>query len=220
MKHLWAMLNCKPKEWRRIAKALHVMDYLIKNGAPRVIADLKDDLYKIRQYENFSFREANGVEQGVELRDKVKGLVELVQDPNKLQYEREFAKQTREKFMGIASTGNIASTDNQSYSGNMGSAAPPSGNKYGGFGSEDIARFGYNNAEQFGNTGVYDPYTKTVSTTTKPSESNKKAEESKNNKKYDMDSSDSSDSDADSDDSEYQRKKAKKEKKKAEKKAA
>jgi hypothetical protein len=37
MKHLWSLLQCKPKEWRRIAKALHVMDYLVKNGAPRVI---------------------------------------------------------------------------------------------------------------------------------------------------------------------------------------
>jgi epsin len=37
MKHLWSLLQSKPKEWRRIAKALHVMDYLVKNGAPRVI---------------------------------------------------------------------------------------------------------------------------------------------------------------------------------------
>jgi hypothetical protein len=49
--------------------------------------------------------------------------------------------------MGISSTGSMAN-DNQSYGGPT-SAAPPSGNnnKYGGFGSEDIARFGYNNAE-------------------------------------------------------------------------
>ena len=62
MKHLWAMFNSKPKEWKRIAKTLHVIDYLVKNGAPRVIADLKDDLYKIRQYENFSFKDQNGIE--------------------------------------------------------------------------------------------------------------------------------------------------------------
>ena len=49
MKHLWKMLQCKPKEWRRVSKCLGVMDYLVKNGAPRVIQDMKDDLYKIRQ---------------------------------------------------------------------------------------------------------------------------------------------------------------------------
>lgn len=59
MKHLWEKLTLKPKEWRRIAKALHVMDYLVKNGAPRIIQDLKDDLYKIRAFQDFSFKEGN-----------------------------------------------------------------------------------------------------------------------------------------------------------------
>ena len=91
MKHLWEKLTLKSKEWRRIAKALHVMDYLAKNGSPRVIQDLKDDLYKIRNFQDFSFKEGT-VTQGTELREKAKGLVDLLNDPNKLQYEREFAK--------------------------------------------------------------------------------------------------------------------------------
>jgi hypothetical protein len=96
-------------------------------------------------------------------------------------------------------------SSNQEHLGGSGptSAAPPSGNnngsKYGGFGSEDIARFGYNNSEQFGAQGVYDPYTKTESISTNPTAPKK--EEKKNTAKYDS-SSDSSDSDADSDDSE------------------
>jgi hypothetical protein len=48
MQHLWKKLNSKPKEWRRIFKALNAMDYLAKNGAPRCIQDMKDDLFKIR----------------------------------------------------------------------------------------------------------------------------------------------------------------------------
>jgi len=31
------------------------MDYLVKNGAPRVVQDIKDDLYKIRSYNDFSY---------------------------------------------------------------------------------------------------------------------------------------------------------------------
>lgn len=61
MKHLWDKLNCKPKEWKRIAKAIHVMDYLVKNGAPRCIQDIKDDLFKIRPFLDFKWKE-NGVE--------------------------------------------------------------------------------------------------------------------------------------------------------------
>jgi len=48
MQHLWKKINSKPKEWRRIFKALNAMDYLCKNGAPRVVQDIKDDLFKIR----------------------------------------------------------------------------------------------------------------------------------------------------------------------------
>jgi epsin len=57
MKHLWTKLQSKPKEYRRIFKALNVMDYLIKNGAPRVVQDIKDELYKVRTYNNFSYTE-------------------------------------------------------------------------------------------------------------------------------------------------------------------
>ena len=54
-KHLWATINSKPKEWRRIFKALNTMDYLVKNGAPRVVQELKDDMYKIRGLYDFSY---------------------------------------------------------------------------------------------------------------------------------------------------------------------
>jgi epsin len=57
MKHLWAKLQSKPKDYRRIFKSLSAMDYLVKNGAPRVVQDIKDDLYKIRSFNEFSYRE-------------------------------------------------------------------------------------------------------------------------------------------------------------------
>ena len=63
MKHLWKKVQSKPKEWRRIFKALNTMDYLVKNGAPRVVQDIKDDLYKIRSLQDFSFNE-NGTDRG------------------------------------------------------------------------------------------------------------------------------------------------------------
>jgi epsin len=85
LKHLWEKINSNnKKEWRKIAKALHVMDYLVKNGAPRVIQDIKDDLYKIKVFKDFVYKESNGVEQGVELRDKANSLCDLVMDSSKL----------------------------------------------------------------------------------------------------------------------------------------
>ena len=46
----------------------------------------------------------------------------------------------------------------QSYMGGGSSAGPSSGKQYGGFGSEDIARLGYNQENKF--NAPYDPYTK------------------------------------------------------------
>ena len=118
MKHLWAKLACKPREWRRIFKALSCMDYLIKNGAPRVIQDVKDDMFKIRTLESFSYNE-EGSEKGQGgkyftvvliavkndlVRDKAKEVCELLNDGEKLSAEREFATNTRNKLQG-GSTG-------------------------------------------------------------------------------------------------------------------
>ena len=102
MKHLWSKLNSKPKEWRRIFKALHAMEYLIKNGAPRVVQDIKDDLFKIRALQDFSYNE-NGTDRGQGgniitftitphliniflslVRDRSRSICEILSDPNKL----------------------------------------------------------------------------------------------------------------------------------------
>ena len=118
-----------------------------------------------------------------------------------------------------------------------GAAAPASG-KYGGFGSEDIARLGYNTENKF--NAPYDPYTKeqsapsqqthahTNNKASKTSEASKtastknkkKSKKSKKDDSYDSesesdkDSDNDSDDDSDSSDSEEKRKKAKRNKKK------
>ena len=117
-------------------------------------------------------------------------------------------------------------------------AAGPASGKYGGFGSEDIARLGYNNENKF--SAPYDPYTKgqsapsqntfsvansttaaAASTSTKAVDKKKSKKSKKSKKKakdsYDSESDGDSDSDEDSDDSsdsEDRKKKAKRNKKK------
>jgi len=63
MRHLWSKIQSSPKEWRRIFKALHAMEYLVRNGAPRCIQEVKDDLFKIRALAEFSYSE-NGQDRG------------------------------------------------------------------------------------------------------------------------------------------------------------
>ena len=79
------------------------MEYLIKNGAPRCIQEIKDDMYKIRSLQDFNFSE-NGTDRGQGVRDRARSICELLSDPEKLQQEREFARKTRDKLHGTGST--------------------------------------------------------------------------------------------------------------------
>ena len=71
MKHLWSKLSLKPKEWRKIFKALHALEYLLKNGAPKIIQDVKDDLYKIRSLQDIDYSQ-DGKDKCTGIRDKAK----------------------------------------------------------------------------------------------------------------------------------------------------
>lgn len=106
--------------------------------------------------------------------------------------------------------------------GTSGPAGPASGSnasqKYQGFGSQDIARLGYNNQDQFGSTGPYDPYQKSDAASKKKEE--KKPHTQVAQFESDDDSSFSSlDSDPDSDDPDVKRKRAKIKKREDKKKA-
>ena len=71
---------------RIIYKILHAMEYLIKNGAPRCIHEIKDDMYKIRSLQDFNFSE-NGTNRGQGVCDRARSICELLSDPEKLQQE-------------------------------------------------------------------------------------------------------------------------------------
>jgi len=58
--------------------------------------------------------------------------------------------------VGISST----SSEPVEKGSSAGPASGTAGEKYGGFGSDDIKKLGFNDKEQFGGLGAYDPYTK------------------------------------------------------------
>ena len=101
MKHLWEILNLKPKENVQIFKALVLMEFLIKNGATRIIQDLKDDIFKIRTLQECTYHE-DGIDKWRGIREKAKSIWDLIADPERLEEEREFSKKNREKFRSFA----------------------------------------------------------------------------------------------------------------------
>ncbi|XP_061658530.1 clathrin interactor 1-like [Syngnathoides biaculeatus] len=104
MNMLWSrMLKDNKKNWRRVYKALLLLAYLIRNGSERVVTSAREHIYDLRSLENYHFMDDNGKDQGVNVRQKVKEMVELVQDDDRLREERKKAKKNKDKYIGVSS---------------------------------------------------------------------------------------------------------------------
>ncbi|XP_040904059.1 clathrin interactor 1a isoform X2 [Toxotes jaculatrix] len=104
MNMLWGrMLRDNKKNWRRVYKSLLLLAHLIRNGSERVVTSAREHLYDLRSLESYHFVDENGKDQGVNVRQKVKELVEFVQDDDRLREERKKAKKNKDKYIGVSS---------------------------------------------------------------------------------------------------------------------
>uniref|UniRef100_A0A3P8SW50 Clathrin interactor 1a n=1 Tax=Amphiprion percula TaxID=161767 RepID=A0A3P8SW50_AMPPE len=104
MNMLWArMLRDNKKNWRRVYKSLLLLAHLIRNGSERVVTSAREHLYDLRSLETYHFVDEHGKDQGVNVRQKVKELVEFVQDDDRLREERKKAKKNKDKYIGVSS---------------------------------------------------------------------------------------------------------------------
>lgn len=104
MNMLWArMLKDNKKNWRRVYKSLLLLAYLIKNGSERVVTSSREHLYDLRSIESYHHVDENGKDQGVNVRQKVKDMIELVQNDDRLREERKKAKKNKDKYIGVSS---------------------------------------------------------------------------------------------------------------------
>ncbi|KAH3789297.1 clathrin interactor 1-like isoform X2 [Dreissena polymorpha] len=106
---LWKrMFHENKKSWRRTYKSLTLLMYLIRNGSERVVTGAREHLYDLRGLENYTFTDEHGKDQGLNVRHKVKEIVELIQNDDKLRDERKKAKKNKDKFTGMS--GDLASS--------------------------------------------------------------------------------------------------------------
>ncbi|XP_051870034.1 clathrin interactor 1a [Pristis pectinata] len=104
MNMLWSrMLKDNKKNWRRVYKSLLLLAYLIRNGSERVVTSSREHIYDLRSMENYHFVDENGKDQGINVRQKVKEMVEFVQDDDRLREERKKAKRNKDKYIGVSS---------------------------------------------------------------------------------------------------------------------
>ncbi|XP_072226062.1 uncharacterized protein [Leuresthes tenuis] len=96
MTMLWKRLK-DDKNWRHIHKSLTLLEYILKTGDDRVLLKMKDNIYIVKALTEYRFVEKDGKDQGVNVREKAKVVLVLMEDDEKLKAEREFAVMTREK---------------------------------------------------------------------------------------------------------------------------
>ncbi|XP_075223818.1 clathrin interactor lqfR [Lycorma delicatula] len=104
MTMLWKrMLQDNRKNWRRTYKSLLLLNYLVRNGSERVVTSSREHIYDLRALENYTYVDEYGKDQGINIRHKVKELIEFIQDDEKLREERKKAKKNKDKYVGMSS---------------------------------------------------------------------------------------------------------------------
>ncbi|PHZ16881.1 ENTH-domain-containing protein [Rhizopus microsporus ATCC 52813] len=93
----------EPKQWRQIYKALVLLDYLIKNGSERVVDDARSHVAMIKIMRNFYYIDEKGKDEGLNVRNRAKEIVELLADTDRIREERKLARKNRNKYIGVGS---------------------------------------------------------------------------------------------------------------------
>lgn len=79
-------------ECRQIYKSLQLLEYLIKNGSERVIDDVRANLSLIQMLKSFHYIDSKGRDQGINVRNRSKNLIALLNDDSLVRTERKKAR--------------------------------------------------------------------------------------------------------------------------------
>lgn len=90
-------------EWRQIYKSLQLLDYLIKNGSERIIDDVRANISLIQMLKSFHYIDSKGRDQGINVRNRSKTLIALLNDDSLIRSERKKARANQKKFGGVSS---------------------------------------------------------------------------------------------------------------------
>ncbi|KAF9568749.1 ENTH-domain-containing protein [Agrocybe pediades] len=132
------------RQWRQIYKALQLLEYLIKHGSERVVDDARSHISTLKMLRNFHYIDDKGKDEGINVRNRSRELVELLSDVEKIRAERRKAKANKNKYIGVGNDG---------FGGGM-SFESSGGGRYGGFGSYSLGG-GSSSYNNYGNSDHY-----------------------------------------------------------------
>ena len=102
MQFLWVRLSDKGKSWRHVYKSLLLIEYMIKAGSERIIDDLRDNVYRIRTLTDFQHVNEMGKDEGQNVREKAKSVLELIGSTDRIREEREKHRRLKNRSSGIS----------------------------------------------------------------------------------------------------------------------
>lgn len=119
MDHVWAALSSRPQKWRKVVKALTLLEHMVKNGPERTIDEVRRNSFRLQSLvATFAFIDADGKDRGASVREKAESLNSLVADVELVRFERDQASQIKSRFVGFgarqAPSSNIRQTDTDS----------------------------------------------------------------------------------------------------------
>ncbi|XP_058608557.1 epsin-1 isoform X3 [Onychostoma macrolepis] len=94
---LWKRLN-DDKNWRHVYKSLTLLEYLLKTGSDRIPQQSVENIHIIKILTEYRFTDKDGKDQGVNVREKAKIVMLLIEDEEKRKEERDFAMKTKDKL--------------------------------------------------------------------------------------------------------------------------
>lgn len=68
-----------------------------------MVTSSREHIYDLRSLENYTFVDENGKDCGINVRHKVRELIDFIQDDDKLRDERKKAKKNKDKYIGMSS---------------------------------------------------------------------------------------------------------------------
>ncbi|KAG5636389.1 hypothetical protein H0H81_008223 [Sphagnurus paluster] len=153
------------RQWRQIYKALQLLEYLIKHGSERVVDDARSHVSTIKMLRNFHYIDDKGKDEGINVRNRSREIVELLSDVEKIRAERRKAKANKNKYIGTGNDGGMSFSTgstryggfgNDSYGGNGGGGNY--GNDYGSYGAGSSGGGGSSFRDDSRRGGAFEEY--------------------------------------------------------------
>jgi len=108
MNALITRLSEPGKYWRHVYKSLLVIDYALKNGSPEVVEYCRQHIIEIQTLQRYQHIDEENRDQGLNVRERAKLILELINDEKKLKEERKRAYACRDKYVGVSNDGSAA----------------------------------------------------------------------------------------------------------------